>query len=801
MNTPIITANGPTTICSGGNVGLTTTATGTLQWNLNGTPILNATNANFSATTAGDYTVTVSNIFGCNATSMIMAVSISTVPTPTITANGPTTICTGSNLTLSTTATGSLQWRLNGLAIGGATNSTYTASAAGTYSLTVTNSFGCTATSNNLVLTIGSPSIPIITPNGPLSLCSGGTILLSATAAASYQWKLNGTNIAGATNQTHAATAPGGYTVTVVYPNGCSATSSVTMVNGSIVTTPIIVVNGSTNLCPGSNVELIASGSGSYQWLFNGNPIGTNSANLMANTTGSYTVTVTNSAGCFATSLPTIITASTLTPPIINPAPTATFCPGGSVVLSTNANGNIQWKLNNLNISGATLPNLTCSNQGSYTVTVSTGGCTITSAPTTVTMASAPTVSIAANGSTLICPGSSVQLNATATPGTTLQWFRNGMPVSSGGGTSLNANQAGNYTVIATNAAGCQTTSNTITVNVVQVSLQAMSATTICQGSTVVLQASTGTGYTYRWIKNGNIANQITGVSTYTASVSGTYSVIIYTPNGCAITTNTIQVQVIANPTVSIIATGNTTICSGGSLTLLANTTGSGLTYQWKRNGVNVTPNGNSSSLSVTQAGTYTITVANQTCPSSSVVNSNAITVTVNPTPTVNIITSATVIPLGGSVTLSTTPVAGLTYQWQKLNGSFFQDISNATGTGYQANTAGTYRVRATNASGCTGTSATINLTLFQLPVIEDPLKIQKGIVVEMYPNPTDNLLHVVVPDSLVGKQLQLLDINGRVLQTVELFQKHSVLEMQNYARGTYWIKIEEEQPIQIIRN
>jgi hypothetical protein len=180
---------------------------------------------------------------------------------------------------------------------------------------------------------------------------------------------------------------------------------------------------------------------------------------------------------------------------------------------------------------------------------------------------------------------------------------------------------------------------------------------------------------------------------------------------------------------------------------------------------------------------------------------SNVITITVNPTPTPNINTTATIIPLGSSVTLFTTNVAGHTYQWQKLNGNNWQNINGATNTSYQANTEGAYRVKATNSFGCSGSSSVVNLVMFQMPPNDDVVKTLSELNIALYPNPTNEVIYLDVPDTLIGQTYTILDINGRILLKETILEKTSAISVLNLARGTYWIQTENTQPLQFVKN
>ncbi|NDC73156.1 MAG: hypothetical protein EBZ62_06855, partial [Sphingobacteriia bacterium] len=154
-----------------------------------------------------------------------------------ITASGSPALCTGDQVVLNgPQASGvTYQWNLNGSPINGATNASYTASSAGSYTLTVNSGLNCNSVSTPVVVTVRTRPTATITASGlsggNLSVCQGSAVTLQANTGSgfTYQWQLNGNNITGATAATYAASTAGAYTVIVTNStegNGCSATSS-----------------------------------------------------------------------------------------------------------------------------------------------------------------------------------------------------------------------------------------------------------------------------------------------------------------------------------------------------------------------------------------------------------------------------------------------------------------------------------------------------------------------------------------------------------------------------------------------
>ena len=324
-----------------------------------------------------------------------------------------------------------------------------------------------------------------------------------------YQWEKNGIPIAGATGSSYTITSvslsdAGNYGVNVIGAAPCgTAGSSLAVLNVSPLPQTITAAT-TTTFCAGGSVVLNAPSGYGYQWLLNNSNIpSATSAAYTATVSGNFRAILTNTtAGCSDTSIAITVVANGAPPSSITPAGSAVFCVGGSTILSGPATGGItyQWNLNGTPIALATGVNYTANAAGNYTLTVAAGsGCTNTSPVTVVSTNPLPAAIITAAGSTAICTGSGVTLNANIGPTLTYIWSLNGIPiVPAAAGSSYFAAGAGTYTVQVTNTATtCQNTSagTAITVNTLPISsISAIGSTTFCQGDSVILAGNSGTG-------------------------------------------------------------------------------------------------------------------------------------------------------------------------------------------------------------------------------------------------------------------------------------------------------------------
>jgi glucuronoarabinoxylan endo-1,4-beta-xylanase len=163
---------------------------------------------------------------------------------------------------------------------------------------------GFTSLSNELTVTVNALPQATITPAGPTTFCSGGSVVLNGPVAANraYQWKKGSNNIAGATLSSYTATAKGNYKLVVTNTaTGCSKTSDGVEVTVNALPTATITPQGPTTFCEGGSVVLQANtGAGlSYKWKKGSNFIsGATQSAYTATEQGNYKVEVTDANGC-----------------------------------------------------------------------------------------------------------------------------------------------------------------------------------------------------------------------------------------------------------------------------------------------------------------------------------------------------------------------------------------------------------------------------------------------------------------------------------------------------------------------
>jgi len=277
---------GPSTICEGSSAQLSVQeAYASYLWNTN------ETTQSITVSTAGTYSVTVT---GGAFSSKVLQVN----PLPDVQITNSGSLCIGSNTTLNAgSGYASYLWNT------GANTQEITITSSGEYSVSVIDVNGCEG--NNTINISAQPNpVPIITGNN--QICIGGSGIIDAGLWQSYSWN-NGRD----TRQLNIST-PGSYSVTVTDVNGCSGEDSFTV---GLFPETIVEISGVNEICEGESTNLsVDPGFSSILWSTE-----ENTATILINSIGEYSVSVTDDNGCMAEDAISVINP---TPVVICPPDT-----------------------------------------------------------------------------------------------------------------------------------------------------------------------------------------------------------------------------------------------------------------------------------------------------------------------------------------------------------------------------------------------------------------------------------------------------------------------------------------------
>jgi PKD repeat protein len=279
---------------------------------------------------------------------------------------------------------------------------------------------------------------------------------------------------------------------------------------------------GNVEICAGNTVVLNANSTDANTTFAWSN--GTTGASQEIASSGSYSVVATNAAGCTINSNTIDVVVNENPTVAISANGNTSFCTGGSVVLSSSQTGNNVWN------DGTQSNDLTVTTSGSYSLTFTdNNGCSAASNSIDVNVSDSPAPTVSTSGSTTICSGSSVTL--TSSPADSYSWELNGNVISSAA--SIDASEAGLYTVTVTNANACDGTgTSAATLVLVNASPTADATFTQNYGSyTVQFLNNSLNATSYLW----NFGDGTTSTSAnpnHTYATGGDYTVTLTASNG-----------------------------------------------------------------------------------------------------------------------------------------------------------------------------------------------------------------------------------------------------------------------------
>lgn len=573
----------------------------------------------------------------------------------------------------------------------GATTSSITGITPGNYTVTVSDGF-CSATQT---VTVGAGTVSVSTSvdSNATSCTSGGATatMTGGTAPFTYAWSSGG-------NTASTALPVGSHTVTVTDVNGCSETGNVTITGpaaafASIPSSTNISCNGSSD---GTALVSASGGTAPYTYLWS---TGATTSMITGLSTGTYTATVSDNAGCISINTVSITEPLTLTSTVtVNSNVSCNGSNDGELTVAASggtAPYSFAWS------NGSTSANNIGLTAGTYTVTTTDANACTSIATGAITE---PTnlIGFISSSSNPLCNGDttgSATVTAAGGTGTYTYAWSNGATSNTISGLTV-----GSYTVTITDANGCtQTVSHSVTQPNPIVTSFFNTSDPSCNGNsdgTATIVSVGGTSpFTYTW------SNGVT-TATNTMLSSGVSSVTVTDANGCT----KVDSVTLTEPAILVASLANSVdvLCFGdnsGSATAAVTGGTQPYSYSWSNGSTGLTAN-------LLTGGTYTMTVTDANgCTDTTVAT------IVEPTSAVSATTIVTDALCSGSSdgSISVTASGGTSaYSYLWSNGT-----TTATNSGL---TAGTYTVTVTDANGCT-------ITLSD--VVNEPFPINASLYLE----------------------------------------------------------------------
>jgi hypothetical protein len=546
----------------------------------------NTTGIENSFTQPATYTLTATDpINGCSSTASI-TITQGTALAPVagiINNTGSTEVnCTNEKISVTATGVGNYSWS------NGVTTAANEFTAPGTYVLTVTNEYGCTATKAIIITkNINQPVFDYVTPSDYIITCKSPAVTISISSESSsntYTWS---GGIPSADGKSATFTTGGNYTITATGANGCTSTRNLSLsenravypvtfnnaLASQLVTSTTYKLSGGTSdymvgtgdySGPGVTQSSTLNGGGGYDYNFNASVAGVGTHIITFTTTSPQT-------GCTNTATNTIT---------VYPAVDVTF----NGVLASQCVSSNTYTISGGSPAGGTYSGNGVSGTNFDAAVAGVGAHTITytyiDPVSGFTYTATKDINVYAlndlaplTGAQEVCAGTTT-LFAASLPGGI--WSSNNTDIATVEAGLVRGLVSGSATISYMLDNGvCPSSSVSREVTVLstpdKATITAGENRVVCSGETVSMVSSSEVNN--QWYLNGNLIPNATG-QTYLASATGSYTVKVIS-NGCeGAASDAVAITVNESPTVADITGGTTEICAGTSTTFENNTPG-----------------------------------------------------------------------------------------------------------------------------------------------------------------------------------------------------------------------------------
>jgi photosystem II stability/assembly factor-like uncharacterized protein len=686
--TPAITAPNQKVVCAPNTLTLTASGcAGTINWSTG------ASGTSLTLSSVGTYSITATCTVGsCISPASAAVTGLQIVAPPTVSISGSINLsCNVTSVTRTAIGSGvspTYQWS-NGLG----TDATVTITSPGTYTVTVSGTNNCTATATTSVIVESSvPAVPTITAPNQKVVCAPNTLILTASGCGgTVNWST------GASGTSLTLSSVGTYSITATCTVGsCISPASSAVTGLEIVTQPVAPTITSPNqkvVCAPNTLILTASGcAGTVSWS-----TGASGTSLTLSSVGTYSITATCTVGSCISPASTAVTGleivtQPIAPTITSPNQKVVCAPNALTLTASGCGGTVNWS------TGASGTSLTLSSVGTYSITATcTVGSCISPASSAVTgleIVTQPTApTITAPNQKVVCSPNTLTLTASGCGGT-VNWS------TGASGTSLTLSSVGTYSITATCTVGSCISPASSAVMGLEIVTQPIAPTitapnqkVVCAPNTLTLTAS-GCAGTVNWSTGASGTSLIlSSVGTYSITATCTVGSCI-SPASTAVTGLEIVTQPIA-PTITV--PNQKVVCAPNTLTLTAS--GCAGTVNWSTGA-------SGTSLTLSSAGTYSITA---TCTVGSCISPASTAVTglqIVTQPVVPTITAPNqkVVCAPNTLTLTASGCAG-TVNWS----------TGTSGTSLTLSSVGTYSITATCTVGSCISPASTAVTGLQI--------------------------------------------------------------------------------------